>query len=59
MTQTLCYKCAHEKGYHALTLRQAVIADKCSCGSTKGVLSSDKWRVSPNGKYNKSRFDDD
>ena len=54
MIEVLCYKCAHEKGYHALTLREAVIAEKCDlCDETKGVLSSDKWRMSPNGKYNK------
>lgn len=53
MIQSLCYKCAHEKGYHPLTLSDAVTSDKCECGETKGVLSSDKWKMSPNGKHNK------
>jgi len=58
MIQTLCYKCVHKKGYHALTLRQAVLAKKCDdCGSEKGALSSDKWKKSPNGHNNKAEVE--
>jgi len=55
MIQTLCYKCVHKKGYHALSLRQAELADKCDeCGSENGALSSDKRKKSPNGHNNKA-----
>lgn len=54
MIQSLCNKHRIEKGYYGLTLREASVGDKCDlCDETKGVLVSDKWRESPNGKHNK------
>ena len=48
--QALCNKHRIEKGYYAITLRDASVGDKCDeCDETKGVLVSDKWKVSPNG----------
>lgn len=48
--QALCNKHRLEKGYHGMTLRNGKVADKCDCcDATVGVLSSSKWRKSPNG----------
>ena len=45
----LCNKHREEKGFAAQTLRTATFAVKCDfCDETKGVMSSDEWKLAVN-----------